>query len=408
MRVLIVLIICVCQVTGYAQVMWQVKTDTVKEWFYADGDEFNSNVINLGKWTYAPAWGNAVVNQSVYFTNGQNVRVDSGIINFVAKREDIMGHVWEWEYDPALLKRLKLEVVDQKLPFKYTAGALWSKRKYKHGFFECRFKSNAEKGIWPAFWLYAGRENDEIDWFELKGERPDQAHVDVHCPKGCTNFRGGFLKLKRGWGGWIKFSRPLNEEYNVIAGEWNEKYMTWYLNGEPLCYFEHRYDSAMWLIVNTSVASNTSGFKPGPDQSTKFPNEFKVDYVRIWSARDTSNVPSSNFVKTEPTMSGLHPDRLARMKKRLKYMYNKKALSKELGYVTLLPLTGRRYSVTVHGRQPGAVRFEILNGKNEKIKELAAGNTNYSIIDLAGLPGGTYTIKIYVFGKELTRRITLG
>lgn len=404
---LMIVILCTGMQQSYAQVMFQIKTDEVKKWHYQFGDEFNESAVNLQKWMWAPGWGNAVVSQSVYFTNGQNVYVENGEAHFVAKREDYMGHVNEWEYDSATLKKLDLKVVDHKLPFKYTAGALWSRSKFKSGFFECRFKTNSQKGTWPAFWLYSGNKNDEIDWFELKGERQDQAHVDVHCPTGCNNYRGGFLYLRRGWGGWLTFDRSLAVEYNTISGMWSGNEMIWYLNGEPLCNFEHKYDSTMWLILNTGIASdNNGGFSPGPDKSTIFPNDFIVDYVRVWSEANTTTPLPGEFLNSEKTMPrGKEP--LARPEKKLNFIYKKKLLKKELGFVTLLPLAARQYSLTFMGRKFGDAKVEVMNDAGVKVKELSLKDPEYALLDLNELPAGKYTVQITTLGKTFGEKIDL-
>jgi beta-glucanase (GH16 family) len=390
-----------------AQVMWQIKTDAVKKWNYAGGDEFNAPEVNTSTWKYAPDWGNAVISQSVYFTNGSNVYQKDGNAHFVAKKENIQGHVWDWECDSALLKKLNLKVVDHKLPFKYTAGALWSRKKYKYGYFECRFKSNSQKGVWPAFWLYAGKNNDEIDWFELKGERADQAHVDVHCPDGCNNYHGGFMNLKKGWGGWLKYDRPLDSGYTTISGEWNEKYMAWFVNGAPMCYFEHAYDSSMWLVLNTSVASDNSGFSPGPDAGTRFPNEFEVDYVRVWTDKDTVSHTLAEFAGSDKTMApvGFLP---IKVKKPLKFIYNKKVLGKELGTATLLPLNSLEYSLTLTGNNFKETTVEVLDRQNKKMKEFKMQGPGYLLMNLQELSNGNYTISVKTLGRALTQPITIG
>lgn len=403
-------ILCLLPNIFFPQVMWQIKTDGVKTWHYADGDEFSASAVDVNRWKYAADWGAAVIGQSVYFTPGQNIYQSEGQAHFLAKKEDYMGHVWEWEYDPALLKKLNLKVVDEKLPFKYTAGALWSKHKYKYGYFECRFKSNSQKGSWPAFWLYAGNENDEIDWFELKGERFDQVHVDVHCPDGCENHKSGFLNLKKGWGGWIKASRSLEEGYNTISGEWSGDKLVWYLNGEPMCNFEHRYDTAMWLVLNTSVAANDQGgFSPGPDKKTVFPNDFVVDYVRVWSEADTAkHLNSSTFLNTEKTMPASKNPSTAKLQKTLKYIYDKKMLAKELGTISLLPLDEKRYSLTFSGSKFKSVKITVTGGSGDAVKTFDLSDPEYLILDLKDVPTGKYTMNISTLNQNIRHEMIVG
>jgi hypothetical protein len=46
----------------------------------------------------------------------------------------------------------------------------------------------------------------------------------------------------------------------------------------------------MNIYINTQVAKDGRAFKPGPDETTPFPNNFYVDYLRIWK-RTTAGVP---------------------------------------------------------------------------------------------------------------------
>ncbi len=388
-----------------AQVMWQIKTDDVKKWYYTGGDEFNEAAVNTEKWNYAPSWGSAVPKQSVFYTGGANVYQADGAAHFVLKKEKYLGHVYPWELDSVWVKKNNIKIENDNMWFNYTTGQLISKTKFKYGFFECRFKSNNERGIWPAFWLYAGHDNDEIDWFELKCEKPNQAHVDAHCPDGCDNYRGGFLNLTRGWGGWIKMTKALSQEYNVISGEWNENYLVWYLNGVPMCYFKHNYEFPMWLILNTTIASdNSGGFSPGPDETTKFPNEYIVDYVRIWTNRDTTKeLLNNSFQNSDNTIKNQSAQNISQIKKPLKFIYNKKVLNKELGTVTFLPLANQQYSLTFTGFNFREVKIEIQNGAKQKVKEFNVTNPNYFIVDAADLQNGTYTIVVNILGKLLAQ-----
>ena len=42
------------------------------------------------------------------------------------------------------------------------------------------------------------------------------------------------------------------------------------------------FGTSMNLIANISVAQNKGPFSPGPDKNTVFPNEFVIDYMRVW------------------------------------------------------------------------------------------------------------------------------
>ena len=371
-----------------AQTMWQIKSDEVKKWHYAAGDEFNNEKVNTDKWNYSPDWGSAVPKQSVFYTEGANVYQADGAAHFVLKKERYYGHVNPWELDSVWVKKNNIKIENDNMWFDYTTGQLISKEKFKYGYFECRFKSNDERGIWPAFWLYAGHDNDEIDWFELKCEKSNQVHVDSHCPDGCDNYRGGFMKLTRGFGGWIKMTQSLSKDYNVISGEWNENYLIWYLNGVPMCYFKHKYEFPMWLILNTTIAAdNSGGFSPGPDASTKFPNEYIVDYVRIWTKEDTlkNNFQAgfqSNFKASESTI-------------------------KETRTVTFLPLSNSQYSLTFLGAGFRDAKIEIQDNSKKKVREYNLTDPSYFILDVKELENGSYSLIVNTAGKTLTEEFTV-
>ena len=87
--------------------------------------------------------------------------------------------------------------------------------------------------MWPAFWLAGGYPNEEIDVFELKGERPGKIHVDVHCPNDCDDYKTWYGQ-KKSWGGWISLNEKLTEGFNVIGIEWQPTYIKYFLNTQNL------------------------------------------------------------------------------------------------------------------------------------------------------------------------------
>lgn len=390
-----------------AQVMWQVQTDTVQKWFYMDGDEFNSYSLMLDKWHYGMPWGNMVMSQDLCFTN-DNVVQSNGMVSFIAKQEKKNAPVQPYEIDKAYLAKTGKQVVDGHYETDYTCGMISSLKKYKYGYFELRFKSNDNRGIWPAFWLYGGQPNEEIDFFELKGERRNQVHVDVHCPNGCDNYRGGFLNLQKNWGGWVNAKDNLADGWNIISGEWQPGYVKWFLNGEPIAYFKGDFKTAQNLFLNTSVAKNDGGFSPGPDDTTQWPNSFDVDYVRIWSREDTVVSRPKNdytvFEKSTGTVDSLNLYKTS-LKKKLKYVYNNKALCNDLGTVTLLPLGISKFGLSFEGKDLGPMKVEIYNRQQEKQMGVTLENMKYYILDLPGLPSGMYTVVVHIKGRRLVQEV---
>jgi len=388
-----------------AQVMWQVKSDTSYKWFYQDGDEFNAYELDNSKWQKGLPWGNFVLSQDLYFAD-DNVVLKDGKIEFIAKKEKRKFNIRPDQVNEAQIKKNGKTVSDQQYEVDYTAGLISSKRKFKYGYFEIRFKSNAEKGIWPAFWLYGGEPNEEIDFFELKGEKENQVHVDVHCPKGCDDFKGGFLKLQKNWGAWVKTKESLANNWNIISGEWQPGYVTFFLNGQPIGYFKGDFKTAQTLFINTSVAKDGEAFNPGPDQTTKWPNTFTVDYVRIWSKEDTVSM-KDNYKLFEYTPVTIDNRELytTELKKKSNFIYNTKVLKPETGTITLLPVFYNKYSLSIEGAALTNLQVDIIDRFNEKVAGFALNNVQYYILDLSALPTGPYKLKIQVAGQVLEQDI---
>ena len=401
-----IIIILLIAVNANAQVMWQVKNNSSQKWFYQDGDEFNNPVIDENKWQFGMPWGNISMSQDLAFSRN-NVIVENGKASFIAKKENISAHINEWEIKKEYLQKSGKKVVDEMYEVNYTAGMLTSKRTYKYGYFEMRFISNEEKGIWPAFWLFGGKPSEEIDFFELKGERKNQIHLDVHCSKGCEDYKGGFFNMKKSWGAWVKTNQSLATGWNVISGEWESNYLKFFLNGQPIGYFEGDFITAKNLFINTSVAKNGEAFNPGPDEKTKWPNNFDVDYVRVWSKEDTVYNMKDKYKMFESSPQTVSNNDLytTDLKRKVNYVYNKNELNGEVGTVTLLPVFYNKYSLSFAGKKFGKIHIEVFDKEDKKVSESDIENTEYYILDLSALQTGPYTIKINLLGQTLTHNI---
>lgn len=401
-----IVVILLIAVNANAQVMWQVKNNSSQKWFYQDGDEFNNPVIDENKWQFGMPWGNISMSQDLAFSRN-NVIVENGKASFIAKKENISAHINEWEIKKEYLQKSGKKVVDEMYEVNYTAGMLTSKRMYKYGYFEMRFKSNEEKGIWPAFWLFGGKPSEEIDFFELKGERANQIHLDVHCSKGCEDYRGGFLNLKKNWGAWVKTNQSLAAGWNVISGEWESNYLKFFLNGQPIGYFEGDFITAKNLFINTSVAKDGEPFNPGPDEKTKWPNNFDVDYVRVWSKEDTVYNMKDKYKMFEMSPQTVSNNDLytTDLKRKVNYVYNKNELNGEIGTVTLLPVFYNKYSLSFAGKNFGKIHVEVFDKSDKKVAETDIENKEHYILDLSTLETGPYTIKLNLLGQVLTHNV---
>jgi beta-glucanase (GH16 family) len=344
------LLICVSvffQTPLYTQVFLKLTNDTLRFYSYVGGDEFNTSSVNENDWKLH-LW--PTTNMAQFFAyDPTNTTIENGLAIMALKQKDSVYTINATEVDSNFINKQKITLLDHKYPLKYTAGSIMSKQKYHYGLYELRFKVEKGKGVWPAFWFYGGNKNEEIDIFELKGERNNSIHVDTHCPYGCDRGYKNKLGFKTNWGGWMPISNYLHDGFNVMLLDWRANELTWYINGYPLAYFNGAFPNPMNLFINTQVASQFSAFKPGPDETTTLPNNFYVDYIRIWKSDVNTAYPhlkaSSDFGISKKFVS----DYKNKPVRRRGVNYSKKKLDAEQGMISLTLSPSNNLIVTVLG-----------------------------------------------------------
>jgi len=160
---------------------------------------------------------------------------------------------------------------------------------FQYGRIEARMKLPESQGMWPAFWLL-GNNINAVDW-PACGELDVMEHIDGSKPQN--------------WGyDWVQGSvhgKGLNggTQYhpaNFSAADWHTYGMIWtkgkiqyYVDDPANIYATFTpADGGMWpfdagpefIILNLAVGGSWPGL---PDDSTVFPSEVLVDYVRIYS-----------------------------------------------------------------------------------------------------------------------------
>lgn len=361
--------------TVKAQFLWQVYPDKIVKWNYFDGDEFNNEKVNTEKWHTHLPWSRAVISQDIYYKD-ENITFKNGNIQFALIKEDNYFPIQPAEIDTVAFKKEKIKLDNQKrFPFKYTGGLIYSKKDYKYGYFEIKFKAPEGQGIWPAFWLYGAKPNNEIDFFELKGEREDELHVDIHCPDGCGNYKEGPFGYRKSWGHWVKVDQKLKDGYNVIAGEWTKEYIKWYLNGILIAYSNHSFDLGMSLTAGTGIGKDHHAFSPGPNKNTPFPNIFNVDYIRVYKTDSLVNysIIKNNLALTNDTLiEKTVNDHLAKKaNKKLKNNPDKKVKAEDLITFSVMQIASRVISFRANGLNDNSkLKIKIKNSSGQIIREL--------------------------------------
>lgn len=231
-------------------------------------DEFNSSSLSED-WTFELGdgcpdlcgWGN----QELEYYKKENTSLADGKLIITAKRESVSGK-------------------------QYTSSRLITKGKksFTYGRIDIRAILPKGQGLWPALWML-GENIDEVSWpkcgeidiMELIGgsteDRDKTIHGTVHWDNaGSYANYGGSTKLSTG---------IFNDEYHVFSINWDPQKIVWLLDGVEFHVIDitpaglDEFHKPMFFIFNVAVG----GIWPGnPDGSTIFPQEMKVDYVRVF------------------------------------------------------------------------------------------------------------------------------
>jgi beta-glucanase (GH16 family) len=164
----------------------------------------------------------------------------------------------------------------QKVGASYSSGLVttYNSFVFRYGVVEVRAQPPKGKGLWSALWLLRKDKgsNGEIDIMEILGDRPDFLNVTLHMGGSGAAGINRFVRQK---------VADLSAGYHVYTLMWSEREIAIALDGIELTRTAtpEALKGDMYLLMNLAVGGKWPG---SPNQTTPFPAEFKIDYVRIW------------------------------------------------------------------------------------------------------------------------------
>jgi beta-glucanase (GH16 family) len=226
-------------------------------------------------------WGNEELQ---YYTDDADNAATDGDGNLVITLDEADGDQ-ECYYGPCAFESARL-VTQHRAEFAY--GRIESRLKVPSG----------GDGLWPAFWSLgtditynpwpgAG----EIDVMEYVSRLPDEIFGTIHGPgyNGGNSFSGIY----------DDFGEPVAADYHTFAVEWQPDLIIWYVDGIEY----HRavpadvpgpwvFDKPFFLLLNFAIGGNFGG---AIDPDNVYPQEYLVDYVRVYQAPDTAERFEASF-----------------------------------------------------------------------------------------------------------------
>jgi beta-glucanase (GH16 family) len=246
------------------------------QWKLIFDDEFSGDHLNTTKWTNRLSWpgddGGYRHHNAMYASliSDDDVIVSGGMLHLLTRKEDAVD----------LRKRV----------FHYTQAFIQTSGKfsYTYGYCEIRAKVPIESGpgLWPAFWMLS------------RGWPPEDDIAEFWTGRPLPHFHQGFayrLPPSRRVQ-WI--SRHLDwvpKGFHTYGMEWGPGYQLMNFDGNITVriYGPQAPAVPMYLILNTGVTSD-----PLPLPTTVFPNEFDVDYIRVYARPDIVPLHNPGFEYT--------------------------------------------------------------------------------------------------------------
>jgi beta-glucanase (GH16 family) len=222
-------------------------------WKLTFDDEFDGTNLDLGKWNPNDPWGKER-NKELQAYVKDAFEVKDGILRIKAEKREAL-------YDGKQRQ--------------FTSGMMSTLGKFaqQYGRFEIRCRVPAGKGMWPAFWLLPVTKQwpPEIDVLEILGHEPNKLYMTAH-------FRDAERKHKSSGG---TFRGPdFSVDFNEYAVEWSPEKITWFVDGVERSHSTQTVPhEKFYVLVNLAVGGDWPG---APDEKTRFPAAFEVDYVRVY------------------------------------------------------------------------------------------------------------------------------
>jgi len=242
-------------------------------------DEFNAadgTSPDASKWTYdtgvgGNGWGNNEL--ETYTSRTQNAQIKSGNLVITAVKENYA--------DPSDGAKRN-----------YTSARLKTQGLFSQGYgrFEARIKIPAGQGMWPAFWMLGNNITSvgwpkcgEVDIMENVGKEPGVVHGSLHGPStiGKTSDATAAFSLPAG--------QSLADDFHLYAIEWEPGTVRFYVDSNLYATFTQPqwpaggtwvFDQPFFIILNVAVGGDWPG---SPDNTTVFPQQMLVDYVRVYT-----------------------------------------------------------------------------------------------------------------------------
>jgi beta-glucanase (GH16 family) len=237
----------------------------VQEWHLVWSDEFDGITVDRSKWSFEK--GFVRNNEEQFYTDRtKNVRVEAGNLIIEAHKESYQGA-------------------------EYTSASIMTRYKkvFLYGRYEMRAKLPQGQGVWPAFWTTGDNYAQvgwpaagEIDIMEYVGHSPNMIHARVHYTLNGVHVGAGASQ----------YLQAPYDGFHTYAIEWSKERISFFVDGNN--YYNYAvgnigaFHKPHILRINFALGGSWGGVI---DDSI-LPQQYVVDYVRVYSREQQLNVGS--------------------------------------------------------------------------------------------------------------------
>lgn len=221
-------------------------------------DNFNGSVIDTSNW-FCTLQGLNYNNEKQAYISDQ-INISNGKLLLTAEKK-----IWTGDSG----RSDKPGEITQS----YVSGELNTTQSWKYGKFEvCAKVPSKNKGILSAIWLTPFDKSwpPEIDIVEVLGHDPSIAYFTNHYGSPSAH------KMNSGQ----KNNLSLADDFHIYSVVWTENSISWFIdNNEYYQITSNIPNKPMILRLSLPVGPDWEG---DPDESSVFPQEFIIDWVRIY------------------------------------------------------------------------------------------------------------------------------
>jgi len=184
----------------------------------------------------------------------ENVEVTGGTVKLVNHKESRGGQDW-------------------------TSGSIWTRKDFKYGYFECRYKYAAATGTNNSFWLMTRQSApDPADGkrFELdinEGHYPNEVNTCIHNWSDTPHQSSHEAFTYEG--------TDFSKDYHIIGMEWTEKAIAFFVDGREVRRVKNEFSFSSAPVLLSLAIINWAGEVTDAIDGTFM----EVDYVRVYKEK---------------------------------------------------------------------------------------------------------------------------